>query len=168
MKTRKLYRSRRNKVVAGVAAGIGEYLSVDPVIFRILFIFLTFAGGSGAVLYLILMIVMPIEPLLYDPSGNGKFQNAETESQEAAGNYAEQTVSENEVTTDERVDNKQSNGKLVGLAFGIILIVFGLYVLSAKILNIDWMKFVFPIIIVVSGVVILISSLNSKNNSNHA
>ncbi|MDR2980575.1 MAG: PspC domain-containing protein, partial [Bacteroidales bacterium] len=69
MAIKKLYRSRRNKMVAGVAGGIGKYLDVDPVIFRVLFIFLTFAGGSGAILYLILMSIMPIDPLPLEVPG---------------------------------------------------------------------------------------------------
>ena len=59
---KKLYRSDTNKVLAGVCGGIGEYLNIDPVIVRVLFILFTFGGGSGLFLYLILMLVIPEKP----------------------------------------------------------------------------------------------------------
>lgn len=46
-----LRRSRSDRKVAGVAGGLGRYAGVDPLIFRILFVVLTFFGGSGILLY---------------------------------------------------------------------------------------------------------------------
>src|SRR2546423_9720155 len=56
---RRLYRRTDDKVIAGVASGLGDYFRVDPVLFRIGFIALAFAGGAGIVLYGIAWIVMP-------------------------------------------------------------------------------------------------------------
>src|SRR5436190_2161126 len=56
---RRLFRRTDDKVIAGVASGLGDYFRVDPVLFRIGFIALTFAGGAGLVLYLVAWIVMP-------------------------------------------------------------------------------------------------------------
>jgi phage shock protein PspC (stress-responsive transcriptional regulator) len=56
---RRLYRSRTDKVVAGVAGGIGEHLGVDPVIIRIAFVALTVAGGSGLILYALGWLLLP-------------------------------------------------------------------------------------------------------------
>ena len=58
METRRLYRSRRNRVLAGVCGGIGEYFNIDPVIVRILAIVIP---GFGWVAYLICAIIMPSE-----------------------------------------------------------------------------------------------------------
>jgi phage shock protein PspC (stress-responsive transcriptional regulator) len=58
---RRLYRSRRDKVVAGVAGGLAEYLGVDPVIVRIAFVVLTVAGGSGILLYILGWLLLPEE-----------------------------------------------------------------------------------------------------------
>lgn len=55
---RRLVRTPDGKV-AGVAAGIGHYLGVDPTIVRISFILLAFAGGIGILLYLACWLVMP-------------------------------------------------------------------------------------------------------------
>ena len=54
-----LTRSTRDKVLCGVAGGLGNYFSIDPVIFRIGFVALTFAGGSGIALYFLAWLVLP-------------------------------------------------------------------------------------------------------------
>ena len=48
-----------DRKIAGVAAGIGHYLGVDPTIVRIAFILLAFVGGIGILLYLVCWLVMP-------------------------------------------------------------------------------------------------------------
>lgn len=55
---RRIYRSRDDRVVAGVAGGIGEYLGVDPVLIRISFVALAFAA-VGIPIYIIAWIVIP-------------------------------------------------------------------------------------------------------------
>lgn len=59
---KQLYRSRRDRVVAGVAGGLGEYLAVDPVLIRLAWAALFFLGGSGLLLYILAWIVIPEEP----------------------------------------------------------------------------------------------------------
>jgi phage shock protein C len=59
----KLYRSRTQKMLAGVCGGLGEYLNLDPTVVRLVFILLALAGGPGLLLYFILWIVMPLAPL---------------------------------------------------------------------------------------------------------
>ena len=56
---KKLYRDIDNKVLGGVCAGIGHYFSVDAVWIKVLFIILTFSGGFGIPIYLILWILLP-------------------------------------------------------------------------------------------------------------
>ena len=56
-----LRRSARDRVVAGVAGGIGSYFGIDPVIVRIGFIVLTFMGGAGPFLYLVGWLALPRE-----------------------------------------------------------------------------------------------------------
>ncbi len=43
----RLYRSRTDKVIGGVAGGLADYINIDPVVVRILFVFLAIFGGSG-------------------------------------------------------------------------------------------------------------------------
>jgi phage shock protein C len=56
-----LRRSRDDRVVFGIAGGLGRYLGVDPVIIRIGLVLLAVFGGSGVLLYLIGLVVIPEE-----------------------------------------------------------------------------------------------------------
>ncbi|MDH3308193.1 MAG: PspC domain-containing protein [Acidimicrobiia bacterium] len=56
-----LRRSTTDRVVGGVAGGLGRYLGVDPVILRIAFVLLAISGGSGVLLYIIGWIAIPEE-----------------------------------------------------------------------------------------------------------
>lgn len=58
-----LVRPRDDRVVAGVASGIGRHLGVDPLLLRIAFGVLALAGGSGVLAYLVAWLVIPAEPL---------------------------------------------------------------------------------------------------------
>ena len=60
--TKKLYRSRQERMIGGVAGGLGEYLNVDPTLMRLAFVILTFFGGSGIPIYLIMWLVIPESP----------------------------------------------------------------------------------------------------------
>jgi len=46
-------------MIAGVAAGLGDYFQVDPIIVRIVFVLLAFAGGAGVLIYVLAIILMP-------------------------------------------------------------------------------------------------------------
>lgn len=59
---KRLYKSRQNKVIDGICGGIAQYFSVDPTIVRILWVLITLLGGSGLILYIIAMIIMPVNP----------------------------------------------------------------------------------------------------------
>jgi len=56
---RKLYRDTDKAIIAGVASGLGNYFDIDPVLFRIIFCALVFAGGSAFPIYILLWIAMP-------------------------------------------------------------------------------------------------------------
>lgn len=58
--TQRLMRSRTDKVIAGVAGGIGQYLAIDPVIVRLAFVALALSG-VGILLYPVLWLIMPSE-----------------------------------------------------------------------------------------------------------
>ena len=59
MEPKRLFKSRTNKIIAGVCGGLAEYFDVDPVIMRVLFVLLAFFGGSGLILYIACAIIMP-------------------------------------------------------------------------------------------------------------
>ncbi len=57
--TKRLTRRAENKVVGGVAGGLADYFALDPIIFRIGFIGLAIAGGSGLLLYALAWLLIP-------------------------------------------------------------------------------------------------------------
>ncbi len=59
--TKRLYRIRNGRVVAGVAAGLAAYFGVDPTLVRLAFALLTVFGGLGVLLYLVAWIIIPDE-----------------------------------------------------------------------------------------------------------
>jgi phage shock protein C len=59
-KIKKMYRSYNNRVLAGVCAGIAEYLDVDPTVIRLLWVVLTILSfGAGVIAYLAAWIIIP-------------------------------------------------------------------------------------------------------------
>lgn len=68
MDMKKLTKSRDNKMVSGVLAGIAEYFGFDPTLLRIIYGAATLIGaGSPFILYIVLAIVMPEAPKSNDP-----------------------------------------------------------------------------------------------------
>ncbi|MFA4855972.1 MAG: PspC domain-containing protein [archaeon] len=59
---KRLYRSGRDKVLGGVCGGIGEYLNVDPVLIRLIWVVGALLWGAGIVLYVIAWIIIPRNP----------------------------------------------------------------------------------------------------------
>jgi phage shock protein C len=60
--TRKLYRSRTERMLAGVCGGLAQYFNVDATLMRVLFIVLAVLGGAGLVIYVAMWIIVPKEP----------------------------------------------------------------------------------------------------------
>jgi len=60
-KGKKLLRSRKNKVIAGVCSGIGKYFDIDPVVIRLLWVVLTIFTGffMGILAYIIAWVIIP-------------------------------------------------------------------------------------------------------------
>ncbi|KTD06758.1 PspC domain-containing protein [Legionella jamestowniensis] len=60
---KRLYRSRRDKMIAGVCGGLADYFNMDPTVMRLIFILLLLLGGSAILVYLIMWLVVPLEPV---------------------------------------------------------------------------------------------------------
>jgi phage shock protein C len=67
---KRLYRSRDERMIAGVCGGLAEYLGLDPTIVRLLFVLVFFIGGSALLVYFVMMLVVPEEPITDNLSGN--------------------------------------------------------------------------------------------------
>jgi phage shock protein C len=60
---KKLWRSRKERKIAGVCGGLAYYLRVDPFWFRLIFVLFFLAVGTGLMVYLIMWLIIPLEPL---------------------------------------------------------------------------------------------------------
>lgn len=56
---KRLYKSRNNKMICGVCAGIAEYFNIDPSIVRVLWAVLALAAGTGVLAYIACAIILP-------------------------------------------------------------------------------------------------------------
>jgi len=114
--TKKLYRpSGKDKVLAGVCLGLGEFFDVDPTIVRIIFILLTLFGGGGVLIYIVLWLVMPTEKHIGEISENSIKEGA-FEMKERAERFADDMKG-----IDNRGDSKSIFGLLI-LGAGVILL----------------------------------------------
>ncbi len=61
---RALYRSNTNRMIAGVCAGLADYMNMDPTVMRLIFVLLFFVTGPGVLLaYFIMALIVPNEPV---------------------------------------------------------------------------------------------------------
>jgi phage shock protein C len=61
--SKQLYRSRTDRMIAGVCGGIAEYFDIDPVIVRLIAVVLLLPGGAPGLLpYIALWIIVPERP----------------------------------------------------------------------------------------------------------
>jgi phage shock protein PspC (stress-responsive transcriptional regulator) len=65
---RRLERSSTDRLIGGVAGGVGRYFGIDPLAVRIAFVILAFAGGFGVLAYLIGLILMPSDDPVAPPA----------------------------------------------------------------------------------------------------
>jgi phage shock protein PspC (stress-responsive transcriptional regulator) len=148
--TKKLYRSRKDKIVAGVAAGIAEYFSIDPIIARLVFFILIFtSGGFMFLVYIVLAIVVPQEP--------GEEMADRKESLkgfvEGVSEKAETLASEFQ----ERRDHVRDSYNRKRTIAGIILVGIGLVALLNEFFPMHWFRWsvVWPSALVILGAMIL-------------
>ena len=150
MNPHRLYRCRRDRQLAGVAAGMAEYFDLDPTLVRILWIFSAFLGGFTIVLYVVLAFVVPLEPVTLPapgswhaagpswgvPQGPGSTPAPSGEAPGSVGDPGAGIPPDgataqtwwHEPMPDERSGNRR--GGRAGLYVGVLLIVFGVVALA--------------------------------------
>jgi phage shock protein PspC (stress-responsive transcriptional regulator) len=134
---RRLKRDSKGKVVAGVAAGIGNYIDVDPVIVRIAFVVFTLFNGLGLLLYAAGWFLMP--------------SDKETA---AAGSAAEV------VEAAQPMRDTQSDGRWIA---GLALIVIGALLLADRMPWFHWphwahFETLWPLVLVFIGVGLILKT----------
>lgn len=167
MNPRRLYRSRRDRQLAGVAGGMAEYLEIDPTVVRILWILSIFLGGFGILLYIIMAFIVPLDPRGLPGPGGGSWQAPGPSGTSPDGGGADTGAGPDGVAPDgtatpywtvpdQRSDARGGRG---GLIIGVMLIVFGAIAL-ANILLPGWALGVAlgPAFLVALGIALLVGS----------
>jgi phage shock protein C len=110
MSKKKLYKSRKNKMIGGVCGGLAEYLNMDPTIVRIIAGVLCLVKGLGVLVYLIMCIVMPYddEDFSEDDMENLKSANINPED-EKKSSKKESSEKESKFHSDEEFDSYFKN-----------------------------------------------------------
>jgi phage shock protein PspC (stress-responsive transcriptional regulator) len=60
--SKRLYRSKTDRKIAGVCGGLAQYFDIDPTIIRVIAVVSIFFTGAGIIAYIVLALVVPIEP----------------------------------------------------------------------------------------------------------
>jgi phage shock protein C len=155
---KRLYKSRKEKIVDGVCGGIAEYFGTDPVLVRIIFVLFTFMGGSGIIAYIVGMIIMPTNP------------PGEEDDKKPAGKAEEKSKAKLAKTSEKPV-KKESPGS-GSLFIGIILIILGGIFLFDNFpffhfhpfywLKRHFWEYFLPGILILTGIVLLVKSGEKK------
>jgi phage shock protein C len=64
MEPKRLFRSRKDRILGGVCGGLGNYLNIDPVLVRVVWAILFFAAGVGFLAYILAWIIIPEEVIM--------------------------------------------------------------------------------------------------------
>jgi phage shock protein PspC (stress-responsive transcriptional regulator) len=173
---KRLYRNRYDTVIAGVAGGLAKYFNIDPIIARIVFVVLAFTGGGGLVIYIILWIALPVDPDLSFHSYNFKnaYQNPEPAATDQPFDAGTGEESKNETGAGSEnygekykpyadYEKKQGDGNLIA---GIVLIVIGGLFLATRFISHISFRDLWPVLLIVGGILILKSSLTKPKNNN--
>ncbi len=172
---KKLYRNKDQAAIGGVCAGLADYVDVDIVVVRLIFVLLSIFGGGGLLIYLVMWIVVPSKPvntINYNVNGNSSTytnnteddcsQRADvedveyTESSEQTCNGNSQHSNDNSdyeyssVNEGKRdvVDNKRMSSRAI---IGALLMLFGAMYILEDFIPIPIDEYFFPIVLIVTG-----------------
>jgi len=147
----RLERSTKNKVVAGVCGGIGEYLQVDPTLVRVFFVVGTIVtGGLGLLAYIVLIVLMPLPG---QPAPFVKQTGVTTSSVDpaAGGEMAATTTA----VAPQPVDPEAAERRRA--TFGFVLIALGAIFLfaNAGVFRVIRWDLVWPLVFIAVGALLL-------------
>jgi len=149
--TKRLYRSQKNKMIGGVAGGLADYLNLDPILIRVIFVITLFLNGAGFLLYVILWIVVPQESVVSKNQNDfGETDNTETDFVETDKSQKSTNHSSN------------GNGRVVT---GLILIGVGIIFLINRFFPHFDFGDILPFLIIVLGIALIFNSVNKRSNN---
>ena len=147
----RLYRSRDDRVIAGVAGGVAEAIDADPSIIRVAWVLLTLlTGGIALIVYIVMAIVVPERPY-----------GVEGEPSVAAPGGAG-TGMPNPAGGSRRGPRERGGG---GLVAGILLILIGGFLLIRQVVPSIDLGFWWPTVAIVLGIVLVVLALLPSRRS---
>jgi phage shock protein PspC (stress-responsive transcriptional regulator) len=147
---KKFVRSKDRKI-AGVCGGIADSLNIDPVIVRAVFLCLLLFGGSGLIIYLVLLIVMPEADSYTDYIEVDEAGEAKKVKQEPMGKTE---------ASDKKIERRMVNtGSVI---FGLLLIFLGIFFFLRNFFPFFRFEYWFPLGLVLVGFILIIFSKKSK------
>jgi phage shock protein C len=150
----KLLRNQHDQMIAGVASGLAEYLKIDVIWIRLVFLLAVFAGLSGLIIYIILWIVIPPKSYVHPFDVDYKVYDDKNDPDRVSPPLPVHT-------------KKEGNGRLVA---GILLICMGAYFLSEEFDFLPyWISFnkLWPIALIIPGIMILIKAGKKDHVEHH-
>lgn len=153
-----LYRSRNDSVIGGVAGGLAQYWHMDSTILRVVFLLVALFGGGGLILYIILWIAIPLEPVDFIFSDNETNHNNNNMEEETKQNANEQKPP---FEPQGGKNPMKNDGNLIA---GLILITIGaIFLLDRFIPRLDFGD-LWPVILLVAGVLLIRNSIIKSKN----
>src|SRR5919108_4897150 len=144
----RLYRSRRDRMIAGVAGGLAEMWDADPSLVRIIWALLVvFTGGIALLVYIVMAIVVPEEDEVFGPGGAPSRPMAGTDPASYEGRAAWQ------------LPRSEGGGLSPGVLLGGFFVLIGLFFLGREFfprIDFDWF---WPLVLVAVGVVLIASAM---------
>ena len=150
MGEKRLYRSRDDRVLAGICSGMGKYLNVDPVIIRLIWAATILLAGTGIFLYIIAWIIIPEEPVKRVTAGESVDPNANVYDSQ----YDQQTQTYHSEQKIKEQLERERHGKI---AIGVGIVIVGILFLFSQIFawNISWRVIIGILLILAGGAVLL-------------
>lgn len=153
MQPKRLYRSRTNTMLGGVASGLAEYFSLDPLVVRIIFVLMALLGGGGVIIYLALWVFVPQDP-------DFTYQVFKSSTMENEPQFTQPGGDDQREPWRDPVRNSRQ-GNLIG---GLILITIGVLFLLDRFTEVNFGD-LWPVILIVAGLAVLTGSFGKSKNS---
>lgn len=154
---KKIYRSRRERVIGGVCGGLAEHLRTDVSLIRLVWALFSIMGGAGIVLYIIAWIIIPEEEAVVHSQTTPQPQRPGSEPAAGTPEPTRQSTARahTERSSSEPVEETQRLRW-----FGVILIMFGGYFIVERLLPIRIS--LWPILLILIGLLLLVSTGRSS------
>ena len=132
----RLYRSRDDRMLAGVAGGLAEHWDADPSLVRLVWALLViFTGGIALIVYIVMALVLPDGPVT-------------TIEESAGGDWRARRAA--------RREGRSRGGRSAGIVFGLLLVLFGIWFLVEELFPALDTDLFWPISLIVLGGALLV------------